>query len=96
MEITQGATFATGQVDKNVDRAPQLNFEIPETLLAEVDFKWLMAGHGWHVDMVRFGEDTAYAAQMLDWAKHSNSQALRMCANVLQGHVGTPELRVKG
>lgn len=86
MAVTRSPTFA-GRTD-SPGRSPQLNFEIPEALLAEVDFKWLMAGHGWHVDMTRFGEDTAYAARMLDWAKQSNSQALRTCADALQGYVG--------
>ncbi len=86
MAVTRGATLAD-RTD-SPGRSPQLNFEIPEALLAEVDFKWLMAGHGWHVDMTRFAEDSAYAARRLDWAKHSNSQALRTCADALQGYVG--------
>lgn len=81
-----GATFR-GRVD-GAGRTPQLNFDIPDALLAEVDFKWLMAGHGWHVDMARFGNEHAYAARMLDLARHSDSQALRVCAEMLQGHVG--------
>jgi len=72
-------------VDPEVDRlpSPQLNFEIPEALLAEVDFKWLMAGHGWQVDMARLGDDPTYAARLLTWAMNSDSPALRECAAAL-------------
>ena len=84
MAVVHSATFE-GRTD-GAGRKPQLNFEIPDALLAEVDFKWLMAGHGWHVDMVRFGEDLVYTARLLDWAMRSNSQALRACADALQGH----------
>ncbi len=94
MTVTHDAPFDASHID-SASRAPQLHFEIPETLLAEVDFKWLMAGHGWHVDMVRFGKDTNYTDQMLDWAKNSKSQALRTCADVLHGHVARAALRVE-
>ncbi|MBK6740184.1 MAG: hypothetical protein IPG64_21305 [Haliea sp.] len=46
-----------------------------------------MAGE---VDMVRFGEDSAYAAQMLDWAKQSNSQTLRMCGRIAGAYWQAP------
>ena len=56
------------------------NFDISESLLAEVDFKWLMAGHGWRVDTTRFHDDAAYASQLLHSAMGSESAALRRCA----------------
>lgn len=56
------------------------NFDIPESLLAEVDFKWLMAGHGWWVDTTRFHDDAAYASELLHSALGSESPTLRRCA----------------
>lgn len=56
------------------------NFDISDSLLAEVDFKWLMNGHGWHVDTTRFHEDAVYAEQVLALAMNSGSPALRDCA----------------
>ncbi|MBK6294193.1 MAG: hypothetical protein IPF55_07590 [Rhodoferax sp.] len=52
-------------------------------LLAEVEFKWLMAGHGWWIDVARFERDPAYASELLQVAMASPSQALRDCANEL-------------
>ena len=51
------------------------------SLLTEVDFKWLMAGQGWHVDCARFQSDAAYAKTLLNLALESNCSALRDCAN---------------
>lgn len=56
------------------------NFDIPESLLAEVDFKWLMAGHGWWVDTTRFHDDATYASELLRCALGSESPTLRRCA----------------
>ena len=53
-------------------------------LLAEVDFKWLMAGQGWWVDTARFHRDPAYATQFLLSALASPCTALRDCARCLQ------------
>ena len=63
--------------------SPQLNFDVPDTLLAEVDFKWLMAGQGWRVDPTRFHADAAYAKRLLRAAMGSEIVALRECATVL-------------
>ena len=49
-------------------------------LLTEVDFKWLMAGQGWHVDAARFQSDAAYAEKMLQLAIESSCAALSDCA----------------
>lgn len=57
-----------------------LNIDMTAAVLAEVDFKWLMAGHGWDIDMARLGVDPAYAARLLDWAMKSDSPVLRECA----------------
>ena len=66
---------------------PQRNLDIPDSLLAEVDFKWLMAGHGWQIDTARLGRDTEYAARVLQWALNSDSPALRECATALQTQI---------
>jgi hypothetical protein len=66
---------------------PQLNFDIPDALLAEVDFKWLMAGHGWQIDTAKLGCDPEYAAHVLQWALDSDSPALRQCAMALQAQI---------
>ena len=57
------------------------------SLLLEVDFKWLMAGHGWWVDTTRFREDAAYAASCLASAKGVPSATLRQCAATLQARM---------
>ena len=58
------------------------------SLLAEVEFKWLMAGHGWWIDMARFQRDALYAAELLDLAMASQSSALRDCSAVLRSRAG--------
>lgn len=65
-------------------------------LLAEVDFKWLMAGHGWDIDVARLGADPAYAAKLLDWAMHSDSPALRDSAAKLLAQVDNTQTGGKG
>lgn len=73
--------------DPESTTSPKLNFDIPESLLAEVDFKWLMAGHGWQIDTARLGSDPEYAARVLQWALDSDSPALRDCATALQAQI---------
>jgi hypothetical protein len=53
-------------------------------LLAEVDFKWLMAGQGWWVDTGRLRADPSYCAGLLGQALQSPCSALRECAAMLQ------------
>ena len=57
--------------------------QLSDALLAEVDFKWLMNGHGWWVDATRFGCDPSYAAELLRCAMESDSAALRVSAAAL-------------
>lgn len=64
-----------------------LNFEIPDVLLAQVDFKWLMAGQGWQIDMARLDDDPVYTARLLAWAMQSDSKALHHCAAMLQAQL---------
>jgi hypothetical protein len=59
-------------------------------LLAEVDFKWLMAGQGRWIDTTRFHRDPSYAAGLIRWALASPSFALRECAALLQAEIGGP------
>jgi len=54
------------------------------TLMQDVDFKWLMAGHGWWIDTDRFHRDSSYAAQLFKLAQESGTPALRDSAALLQ------------
>jgi hypothetical protein len=54
------------------------------SLLAEVDFKWLMAGQGLRIDLARFRSDSVYSAELLALALDSDSVVLRACAALLQ------------
>ena len=54
------------------------------SMLAEVDFKWLMAGEGWWIDAPRFETDPSYAAGLIRLAMESSSFALRESAAALQ------------
>ena len=58
----------------------RLNFDIPDAVLAEVDFKWLMSGQGHRVDPRRFYVDQAYTMCQLQSGLRSESAALRECA----------------
>ena len=53
-------------------------------LLEEVNFKWLLAGLGWWIDMSRFHTEASYATRFLELAKASDSIALRDSAAFLQ------------
>ena len=68
------------------------------SLLAAVDFKWLMSGHGWWVDSARFHADPFYADTLLGLAMASPSSALQECAARLLAQQGgaaaKTELRV--
>ena len=57
-------------------------------LLAEVDFKWLMAGQGWWINPSRFHSDPSYATGFLRLAMTSPSFTLRDCAASLQAQIG--------
>jgi len=53
-------------------------------LLAEVDFKWLMAGQGLWIDSQRLHADPSYCAGLLMLALESRCAAVRECAAFLQ------------
>lgn len=65
--------FNQREVDPSVD-------SLRTTLLAETDFKWLMAGQGWWVDTERLEHDHAYAVELMRLAIVTNSTALRESA----------------
>ena len=60
------------------------------SLLAEVDFKWLMAGQGWWIDSTRMHRDPPYAIRFLQLAMTSPCIALRDCAVLLQAQMDRP------
>jgi len=51
--------------------------EAADTFLHLVDFKWLMAGMGWWVNLSRLQRDTAYAVECVERGLASGSQLLR-------------------
>lgn len=73
------------------ERAATVTMTVPPSdgrvlLLEEVNFKWLLAGLGWWIDVTRFHTDIPYATHFLELAEASNSPALRDCAASLQCH----------
>jgi len=48
-----------------------------DTFLNLVDFKWLMAGLGWWVDLSRLQRDAAYAGECVQRGLASGSELLR-------------------
>jgi hypothetical protein len=58
-----------------------------DSLLAMVDFKWLMAGLGWRVDLTRLRRDAAYLGQCARLGLDSESPWLRRrSAELLNRH----------
>ena len=51
-----------------------------------VDFKWLMAGIGWWVDLTRWQHDETYARGCLARALQSNHEVLRRLASDIAEH----------
>jgi hypothetical protein len=54
-------------------------------LVRLVDFKWLMAGVGWRVNLTRLQQDTAYFDECLHRAQTSDSALLREYGTELLG-----------
>ena len=48
-----------------------------DRVLDLVDFKWLMAGRGWHIDVSRLHRDSAYAARCIERGLQSDLPLLR-------------------
>ena len=59
-----------------------------DTFLNLVDFKWLMAGLGWWVDLSRLQRDTTYAGECVQHALNSGSELLRRRSVALLPLVG--------
>ena len=57
------------------------------SMLAEVGFKWLMAGQGWWIDTGRFHQDPSYAAGFFVLAQASPSLVLRECAAMVEAQI---------
>jgi len=55
-----------------------------DLLLLQVNFKWLMSGLGWWVDMSRFRTDTSYADHLLMLGSSAESAVLRKCTALLR------------
>ena len=63
-------------------RTPMTRTPVPQTraddgLLTMVDFKWLMAGLGWRVDLTRMRRDAAYLGECAQRGLASESTLLR-------------------
>jgi len=71
----ESPTLANGVDSRNDDR---------HVLLDEVNFKWLLAGLGLWIDMVRFHTETNYTNHFLRLAEVSDSPALRDSAAALR------------
>ncbi len=71
----ESPTLANGVDSRSDDR---------HVLLDEVNFKWLLAGLGLWIDMVRFHTETNYANHFLRLAEVSDSPALRDSAAALR------------
>jgi hypothetical protein len=56
-----------------------------DTLLDLVDFKWLMAGHGWRVDLTRLQRDEAYMRECLARALQTRCALLQARGAMLLG-----------
>lgn len=78
----------TGQVQAQAFADAASQFDARDFLMAEVDFKWLMAGQGRWIDTSRLHCDPPYAAALIRWALASPSFALRECAALLQAQLG--------
>jgi hypothetical protein len=89
--MTFFATPANGHLTD--DATPDAGNDARSALLAEVDFKWLMAGEGLWVDMTRFQQDCSYATRFLRRAQASPCAALRDCARRLQARFESTDLK---
>jgi hypothetical protein len=71
--------FDPGDYDFRRRKAPTapLHSRADDGLLAMVDFKWLMAGLGWRVDLTRMRRDAAYLGECVQRGLASESGLLR-------------------
>jgi hypothetical protein len=67
-----------------MNAVPATRLPQDEALLPLVDFKWLMAGVGWWIDVPRMRRDTGYADECIRCALETGSQILcERCAELL-------------
>lgn len=69
--------FDTGDYDFWRRKARIASPRADDGLLAMVDFKWLMAGLGWRVDLTRMRRDAAYLGECVQRGLASESTLLR-------------------
>lgn len=58
------------------------------TLVAIIEFKWLLAGHGIHMHVEQLQNDPEYARRLLDRAAAAPSAVLREAAGRLRRSLG--------
>ncbi|WP_157267866.1 hypothetical protein [Azohydromonas aeria] len=69
-----------------MDAVPVMD-DSEDGLLALVDFKWLMAGLGWRIDLTRLRRDAGYLGECARLGLTSESAVLRHCsAELLSRH----------
>ena len=56
----------------------------PNRVLAEADFKWLMAGLGYWIDPERLRQDRSYAKACAESALKTGSAPLQRCVDKLK------------
>ena len=61
-------------------RPPVCQSGVDDGLHTMVDFKWLMIGVGWRVDLTRLRRDTAYLGECAQRGLASGSALLRECS----------------
>ena len=91
-----GKVYSPAWHNSATGNTPRTNVDGSDAVLAAVDFKWLMAGRGWHVEIARLQADPAYAAHILGLAIHSGSPALRDCAASLSTQIEIGGRRATG
>ena len=77
----------TYHVDDDGDGCGDPAYHLRHDMLNEIDFKWLMAGQGCHIDPARLKSDFSYARACLQWALDSNCDPLRSCAACLRAEL---------
>ncbi len=66
---------------------PVQDLDRDDAFLAMVDFKWLMAGHGWWVDLSRMKRDGRYAVECARRGLSCESPLLQQHSLALMGLV---------
>ncbi len=72
---------------EDADERHDLAHHLRSAMLMKTDFKWLMAGEGYHVDPGRLEKDAQYAKTCLQFALASTCESLRACAHCLRAEL---------